>query len=141
MSDLYETDILEWSEQQADLLRRVAAGERVNSPDWLNIAEEIESVGKSELRACRSLLVQAVLHELKILAWPNSPAVPGWQSEVIGRRQDAHDAFAPSMRRHLDVAQIYARALRQLPTQVDGLPPSPVPMTCPWTLDELLADG
>ena len=30
MSDLYEADILLWSEQQAALLRRLAAGERVN---------------------------------------------------------------------------------------------------------------
>jgi hypothetical protein len=29
MSNLYDTDILAWSERQADLLRRVAAGERV----------------------------------------------------------------------------------------------------------------
>jgi hypothetical protein len=30
MPDLYETDILLWSEQQRDLLRRLAAGEPVN---------------------------------------------------------------------------------------------------------------
>jgi hypothetical protein len=47
MSDLYHTDILEWSERQGALLRRIAAGERVNDTDldWPNIAEEIESVG------------------------------------------------------------------------------------------------
>lgn len=45
MSDLYETDILTWSERQAVLLRRVAAGERAadNDMDWPRI-EEIESV-------------------------------------------------------------------------------------------------
>jgi hypothetical protein len=54
MSDLYDTDVLEWSERQADLLRRLAAGERVNSADldWQHVAEEIEDVGKSELRNC-----------------------------------------------------------------------------------------
>lgn len=47
MSDLYEKDILIWSENQANLLRRRAAGELVNDAelDWSNIAEEIESVG------------------------------------------------------------------------------------------------
>ena len=47
---IYERDILEWSEQQAALLRRRAAGELVNDAelDWPNIAEEIESVGQSE---------------------------------------------------------------------------------------------
>jgi Domain of unknown function DUF29 len=148
MSDLYDADILAWSEQQAELLRRY--GQTRNppaymtsneiGPDWLNIAEEIESVGKSELRACRSLLTQAMLRKLKIDAWPRSLAVPGWTTEVIQRRQDAHDAFSPSMRDKIDVAELYARALRLLPATIDGLPPMPVPATCPWTLDEVLAE-
>ena len=38
-------DILAWSKRQADLLRRVAAGERVNDQvDWGNVAEEIEDI-------------------------------------------------------------------------------------------------
>jgi hypothetical protein len=30
MAELYESDILAWSEQQSDLLRRLARGERVD---------------------------------------------------------------------------------------------------------------
>lgn len=42
----YEADILLWSEHQAELLRRLAAGERVNDQvDWKNLIEEVESVG------------------------------------------------------------------------------------------------
>ena len=41
MSDLYDDDILWWSEQQAELLRRVGAGEGVND----QMVEEIESGG------------------------------------------------------------------------------------------------
>ncbi|WP_428487199.1 DUF29 family protein [Rhodopila sp.] len=48
MTSLYDEDILLWSERQRDLLRRVAAGEPVNeAPDWPNIIEEVESVGRS----------------------------------------------------------------------------------------------
>ena len=56
MSDLYDDDILEWSEQQAALLRRVAAGERLNdaSPDWANIIEEVESVGLNSCTLSKS---------------------------------------------------------------------------------------
>ena len=59
MSDLYDTDILTWSERQAELLRRRAAGELVNDAeiDWPNVAEEIEAVGRTERRACESHLV------------------------------------------------------------------------------------
>jgi hypothetical protein len=74
MSDLYEDDILLWSEQQAELLRRRAAGELVNDAelDWPNIAEEIGDVGSERLHAVESLLVQALRHMLKAEAWPLS---------------------------------------------------------------------
>jgi hypothetical protein len=144
MNDLYDDDILWWSEQQAELLRRMAAGERVNDQvDWNNIIDEVESLGRSETRACTSALVQMLLHELKLVAWPNSTAAPGWRDEVSMRRMEAADAFAPSMRRKIDVADLYARALhafRKMPAMIDGLAPLPVPGTCERTLDELLAD-
>ena len=83
MSDLYESDILEWSDQQASLLRRLAAGERVNDQvDWDNVAEEIESVGRSERNAVESHLVMALLHDLKAEAWPLSRDVEHWRAEA-----------------------------------------------------------
>ena len=142
MSD-YDSDILVWSERQGALLRRRAAGELVNDRelDWPNIAEEIESVGRSQLSAVRSYIIQALAHELKAEAWPNSQAVPGWRSEAVRFRQEAAEAFAPSMRQHIDMAKLYALARRRLPAMIDGQAPSPVPQTCPVTLDELLAMG
>jgi len=61
MTDLYDTDIVVWAEQQADLLRRRAAGELVNDAeiDWPNVAEEIEDVGKSQRQAVESHLTLA----------------------------------------------------------------------------------
>ena len=72
MSDLYNRDIVTWSEQQAALLRRRAVGELVNEAelDWDNIAEEIESVGRSDLHAVTSWLMQEPRHDLKAEAWP-----------------------------------------------------------------------
>ena len=71
-SDLYGEDILLWSEQQAPRLREMAANDRdnPNGPDWQHIIEAIEAVGRNELRACRSLLLQALLHESNAEAWP-----------------------------------------------------------------------
>ncbi len=139
MSD-YDIDILDWSERQAALLRRAAGGERVNDLDWPKIIEEIESVGLSELRAVRSLLRQALLHDLKAEAWPLTSYVPHWRSEARAARIDAADAYAPSMRQRIDLAAIYAQALRTMPETVDGQPPLPVPVLCPVTLDELLGE-
>lgn len=143
-TDLYDTDILTWSERQAALLRRVAAGERVNDQvDWANVAEEIEDMGRNVVRGVASHLVQALLHDLKAEAWPLSREVPHWRAEARGQRDEAREAYAPAMAdlKELKVARLYRRALRQMPDSIDGVPPLPVPSECPVTLEELLAEG
>ena len=139
MSDLYDDDILAWSEGQAALLQRMAAGEQVNGLDWPNIIEEVADVGLNSLRACRSLLIQALIHMLKAGAWPLAKEVPHWQAEARRFRIDAADAFSPSMRQRIDVADLYAKALRAMPETFEGQQPLPLPAVCPVTLDELLA--
>jgi hypothetical protein len=141
MSD-YDADILTWSERQGGLLRRRAAGELVNDAelDWPNIAEEIESVGRGQLSAVQSGLRQALTHMLKAEAWPLSGDVPHWRAEARGFRDDAARAFTPSMRQRIDLAALYARALRATPETIDGQPPLPMPQACPMTLDDLLGD-
>jgi hypothetical protein len=141
VSDLYDTDILIWSEQQAALLRRIAADERINDlVDWENVIEEIESVGSDQLHAVESFLMQALIHISKIQGWPNSREVPHWEAEVQRFLADAITRFAPSMRQRLDLGKIYRRALRAVPKTIDGQPPQPLPQSCPMTLDELLAE-
>jgi hypothetical protein len=137
-ADLYDTDILEWSERQADALRRRAA----NEIDWENVAEEIEDVGKNQLRSVASHLVQALLHDLKAEAWPLSREVPHWRAEARGQRDEAREAFAPSMRERpeLKVDRLWRRALQRLPESIDDLAPLPVPAACPVTLEEMLAE-
>ncbi len=142
MGDLYDGDILEWSERQAAWLRRVAAGEPPDDPpDWENIIEEVESVGREQLHAVESLLAQAICHMLNAAAWPNSSTVPGWQAEARRCRDDAASRFSPSMRQHIDMAKIHARAVRAMPAMIDEEPPLPVATTLQFTLDELLFAG
>jgi len=138
MSDLYQSDILVWSEDQAALLRRLAAGERVNNlVDWENVIEEIESVGNEQLHAVSSLLAQAINHRLKSMAWPGARDAD-WRAEAERFAGDAADRFAPSLRQRLSLSQIYRRALRAVPATMYGEPRPPLPAECPWSLDELL---
>ena len=136
MSDVYDSDILVWSEQQAELLRQRAA----NALDWDHLAEEIEDLGRSELRAVESHLVQALLHDLKAMAWPGSREVPHWRAEARVRRDEARAAFTPSMAQRIDLAKLYRRALQGLPRAIDGRAPRPVPGICSVTLDDLLKE-
>lgn len=140
MGELYDADVLEWSEHQARLLRRHAAGEKDNeAPDWANIIEEIESVGNEQLFAFESLTMQALLHDLKCEAWPLLPYVPHWRAEARLFRAQARRRFTNSMRRKIDLASIYADARRAMPDTIDGQVPLPVPVECPVTLDELVS--
>src|SRR3954447_11257259 len=125
MGELYEADVFEWSQHQAALLRRRAAGELVNEAelDWPNIAEEIESVGRDQLHAVESFLVQALLHDLKAEAWPLSSYVDGWRAEARRFRGDATARLTPAMRQRVDLAKFSRRALRAMPDRIDGQPP------------------
>ena len=134
---LYERDALAWAERQAGLLRRMAAGEPVREGvDWAHVIEEVADVGLSELRACRSLLRQAMVHLLKLHAAPDSQAVEHWHSEVAGFLTDARDVFSPSMRQRIDLSELYADALYR--AKIGGRS-RPSPEACPFVLDDLLA--
>jgi hypothetical protein len=111
---LYERDILSWSQHQADLLRRLARGERVNDVDWEHVVEEIEDAGLSELHAVESYLDLMLVHLLKIHGWPDSPSVDHWRAEVGSFQKNAARRLAPSMRQRIDVAKLYTDALEQL---------------------------
>jgi hypothetical protein len=105
--------------------------------DWPNIAEVIESVGRSERNAVESHLVQSFLHDLKAEAWPLSREVPLWRAEARGQRDDACRHLTPSMRQRIAVAELYRRARRRLPDTIDDVPP--LPEVCPVTPEELLS--
>ena len=138
---LYERDALAWSEQQADLLRRLATGERVNaSVDWMNVIEEVHDVGLSELRACQSLLEQALAHLLKLHVLPESEAAKHWRDEIRAFLHDAQRRFTPSMRQRIGLDDLYDKAADRARAAAEdvGFTARSLPQKCPFTLDELL---
>jgi hypothetical protein len=112
------------SERQVSLLDQIARGQRPNeAPDWPNIIEEIGDLGRNKISAVRSLLTQALVHDLKSIGWPDSRDADSCRAEARGFRGDARDEFVPSMRQRLDASDIFARALDRLPATLDGQPP------------------
>src|ERR1700759_5497914 len=87
MSD-YENDVYAWSLRQGALLRRLAAGERVNDADidWPNIAEEIEPVGRSERGAVASRIRTIIEHLMKLQASPAIDPRAGWRATIRRER-------------------------------------------------------
>jgi hypothetical protein len=136
--DLYHRDIVAWSQAQADRLRRLAAGERVNDLDWPNLIEEVEDLGRSQVQAVESLLFQALLHALKVAAWPDNPASDHWRGEIRGFLIGARKRFTPSMARLVDPLAIHADALEALRDLRLG-PAQPLRDTADLTIDGLLS--
>ena len=145
MSD-YDTDLLTWSERQAALLRRRAAGELVNDAeiDWPNVAEEIESVGRSERRELRNRLARLLQHLLK---WQYQPEhrSRSWRATITTQRREIEALLAdsPSLRATLpDVLAVAYRAARDdaiTETALLNLPEAS-PFTVEQALGEPLAD-
>jgi hypothetical protein len=136
---LYDRDILAWSQHQADLLRRLGRGERVNDVDWTNLAEEIADVGLSELHSVESYLNLVIIHLLKLQAWPDSQASDHWHTEIVVFQRNARRRFTPSMRQRIDLAALFADALDSLRAgdRRNNIP-RPWPDVNPLTLDQLL---
>jgi hypothetical protein len=89
MSD-YDLDFYAWTQRQGGLLRRLAAGERVNDADldWPNIAEEIETLGRSERGAVASRIRNVVEHLMKLEASPATEPRAGWRRTIKRERID-----------------------------------------------------
>ena len=101
---LYDQDVLLWTEQQAALLRRVAAGEAVNeAPDWSNIIEEIESLGISQRTALSSQITRILDHLLKLKASPANDPRRGWEEGIIDAQREIELLLdhSPSLRREI----------------------------------------
>ena len=85
-STLYDRDFFAWSNEQAALLRAGKLGEA----DIGHIAEEIESMGKTEKRELISRLTILLLHLLK---WRFQAAkrAPSWEASVRVQRNRLAD--------------------------------------------------
>jgi len=91
--DLYERDILTWSEHQAELLRRLARGERVNGVDWAHVVEEIEDVGLSQFNAVQCDLRLLIVHLLKVHGWPGAQPLGKRDRRVPAKRRPTLRTF------------------------------------------------
>jgi Domain of unknown function DUF29 len=109
----YETDVYRWSERQGALLRRLAAGERVNDADldWSNIAEEIQTVGRSERAALSSHISNLLEHLIKLQISPATDPRAGCRETILRGRSDAEELLRDNPSLRPAVADIVARRL------------------------------
>jgi Domain of unknown function DUF29 len=140
----YDTDFAAWSDHQAELLRRMGAGERVNDQvDWENVAEEIETLGRSDKREIRNRLAVICEHLLKWVHQPEQRS-SSWRGSVVEARQQIASLIeeSPSLKGYPATAlvgrhgaYVHGRAKAMIVAELVGLPE-----TCPWSIEQLLDD-
>ncbi|HVI30414.1 DUF29 domain-containing protein [Hansschlegelia sp.] len=147
MSDVadYDTDILLWSERQAALLRdlKTRASGLPNELDLENVAEEIESVGRSEQRAFESYVKQVFVHLLKMAAVSDPDLRLKWAEEIDNFKSQAESAVTPSMLQRSDVHSVWRHAVANARTILrrrgEALPGEPSKQS-PFSFGDIL-DG
>ena len=134
MGALYDDDTYTWAIQQADALRRRS----VNEIDWDNVAEEIESVGKSEAKELISRFTVLLVHLLKLRFQPGRRGT-SWQRTIVEQRSAIADHLVdnPGLKRVRD--ELFGRAYRdalRAAARETGLPIDAFPQTNPFTLTQ-----
>lgn len=135
----YDQDIVAWAAEQARLIR---AGQ-FDKLDIEHIAEEVESVGKSEQRELLSRMSVLIAHLLK---WLYQPGYRGrsWTLTIKEQRLKIGRLLkeAPSMKGLLVNAEWLGDAwqdgalIAEKETGLEVFPASPI-----WTADQMLAEG
>ena len=135
MGNLYETDIVAWATEQAQLLR----SGQWSLLDILNIAEEIEAVGKSEKRELKSRMGILIGHLLK---WKFQPGKRSnsWLTTIRIQRLIVEDNLeeTPSLKHALSDKHWLQRCwneglkLASDDTGIEDIPSQPI-----WTVEQL----
>jgi hypothetical protein len=140
MGTLYERDFYSWALGQARALR-LAGSARLNTPatlDWENLAEEIESLGRSQASELESRYYQLLAHLLKWHFQPERRS-SSWRGTIVeqryqlGRLLNGNPGLEPSRSRRFRSAYAGARDLAAAETE---LPVETFPVDCPWSIDQ-----
>ena len=133
---LHDQDFYTWANEQAGLLR---AG-RLSEADIEHIAEEIESMGKSEKRELVSRLTVLLVNLLK---WQFQPGLrsASWEASVQVQRIKIVDHLAdnPSLNPRIPDAVVAAYRVGRIEAAAEtGIKQTTFPQSCSWTYDQIM---
>ena len=138
-AELYEKDFYAWLTQNARLMRLG----KLSEIDVENIAEELESMGKSERRAFMNRLAVLIAHLLK---WRFQPGIRSnsWRYSIKEQRASLLDLLedSPSLSSEIEqkIKKAYSKALI-IAARETGLPESSFPPACPFTFSQTVDDS
>jgi hypothetical protein len=132
----YDDDFYAWTQEQARLLR---AG-RFSDVDIQNIAEELETLGRSDKREIRSRLQVVLAHLLKWRMQPDRRST-NWRGTITEQRRKLNMLLgeSPSLRPFPGriLSEEYPGACVAAAEET-GLPLESFPPACPFTIAQVL---
>ena len=135
-ASLYDTDFHRWTQEQGRLLRE----RHPSDIDWENVAEEIESLGRSDKRSIESNLNVLLLHLLKWRYQPEKRKA-GWKSSIAEHRLRIQKLIdeSPSLRNYpAEVLQDEYALARLKAADESGLTEEHFPASSPFTVSQIL---
>ena len=137
--DLYEADFHAWVLEQAALVRDP---DRRGQADFGRIAAELEHLAGEEIRVVEKGLVGAFIGLIRGAGDLGPEGRRRMEREVLTALLDASDGFTPSMGERLDLGELWGRARNRARREAEliGRGWTDPGETCPFTLDQLLAD-
>ncbi|SMF71309.1 protein of unknown function DUF29 [Azospirillum oryzae] len=139
----YDTDFLAWTEEQARLLREAAGGKVSSSLDFANLAEEVESIGRRDVRDAKQRLRQVITGLLRCQYVPNTDRDREFRSSILYERFLAEQILkdSPSLPVRIELTELYESAVQLLSDEIAQTGNGPLPAECPYSLDQLLDSG
>ncbi|WP_188051822.1 DUF29 domain-containing protein [Azospirillum sp. Sh1] len=137
----YDTDFLAWTEEQARLLREAAGGKVSSSLDFANLAEEVESIGRRDVRDAKQHLRQVIAGLLRYQYIPDADSDREFRSSILYERFRAEQILkdSPSLPARVDPAELYESAAQLLSDDIAQTGSGPLPAECPYTFKQVLA--
>lgn len=135
---LYDSDYYLWSERQAALIRE----RKFDELDVENVAEEIESLGRSDRRAVRSQVRRLLVHLLK-WQFQKSRRSQSWRRSINSAREELRVIVeeSPSLKDVLETSLggEYLTS-RKRAIEETKLADDKFPAQCPYSLQQILDD-
>lgn len=136
---VYEEDFYAWLMENVQLLRQ----RRLAEIDVNNIAEELESLGRSEWRELINRLALLLAHLLKWQYQPQKRS-PSWKYTIREQRRAVLDLLndSPSLRYELaeKLAEAYKKAILTAAKET-RLSETRFPSGCPFSLEQALDES
>lgn len=140
--NLYEKDFYQWIQTTVEQIKT----RDLEAIDWVNLQEELETLGRSERHELKSRLKQLLEHLLKLFYWEQEREQNerGWKGTIREQRQQIAELLedSPSLQPYLleMFPKSYVKA-RAIAIDKTGLASDIFPVTCPFSLEQVLDEN